>query len=86
MYAWSSAELFARLANQIGPNLTRAAMVNALKNVHDYTGNGMFAPQDVGGKTTSPCALFMQLNGSTWKRVAPGSGGSCGKLIDSGVN
>ena len=86
MFAWSSAELFTRLANQIGPNLTRPAMVKALSGVHNYTGNGLFAPQDVGGKTTSPCALFMQLTGSTWKRLAPASGWSCGNLINSGVN
>lgn len=86
MFAWSSAELFTRLANQIGPNLTRPAMIKALAGVHSYTGNGMFAPQDVGGKTTSPCALFMQYTGSAWKRVSPGSGWSCGSLINSGVN
>jgi hypothetical protein len=86
MFAWSSAELFVRLANQIGPNLTRQAMVAAIKNVHGYTGNGMFAAQDVGGKQTSPCALFMQLQGTTWKRISPGAGWSCGRLIDSGVN
>lgn len=86
MFAWSSAELFTRLANQIGPNLTRQAMVQALSNVHNYTGNGLFAPQDVGGKKTSPCALFMQYTGSAWKRVAPGSGWTCGNLINSGVS
>ena len=86
MFAWSSAELFVKLANQIGPNLTRQAMVSAIQGVHDYTGNGMFAAQDVGGKKTSPCALFMQLSGTTWKRVSPASGWTCGNLIDSGVN
>ena len=86
MFAWSSAELFTRLANQIGPNLTRPAMVKALAGVHNYTGNGLFAPQDVGGKQTSPCALFMQYTGSAWKRVSPGSGWTCGNLINSGVN
>ncbi|WP_194892766.1 ABC transporter substrate-binding protein [Catenulispora pinisilvae] len=86
MFAWSSAELFTRLANQIGPNLTRPAMVQALSKVHNYTGNGLFAPQDVGGKTTSPCALFMQYTGSGWKRVSPGSGWTCGNLINSGVS
>ncbi|MEZ0108907.1 hypothetical protein ABH920_002908 [Catenulispora sp. EB89] len=85
MFAWSSAELFTRLANQIGPNLTRQAMVQALSGVHNYTGNGLFAPQDVGGKKTSPCALFMQYTGSAWKRVSPGSGWTCGNLINSGV-
>ena len=60
-------------------------MVQALSGVHDYTGNGLFAPQDVGGKKTSPCALFMQYSGSTWKRLSPGSGWSCGNLINSGV-
>jgi ABC-type branched-subunit amino acid transport system substrate-binding protein len=86
MFAWSATELFVRLANQIGPNLTRQALVSALQGVHGYTGFGMFAPQDVGGKTTSPCALFMQLQGTTWKRISPGSGWSCGTDINSGVN
>ena len=71
MFAWSSAELFTRLANQIGPNLTRPAMVKALAGVHNYTGNGLFAPQDVGGKTTSPCALFMQYTGSALETGRP---------------
>ena len=44
------------------------------------------AAKDVGGKKTSPCALFMQLSGTTWKRVSPASGWTCGNLIDSGVN
>jgi ABC-type branched-subunit amino acid transport system substrate-binding protein len=86
MFAWSSAELFVRLANQVGPNLTRQAMINAIQGVHGYTGNGMFAPQDVGGKKTSPCALFLQLQGNAWKRVSPASGYTCADLIDSGVN
>jgi hypothetical protein len=86
MYAWSAAELFVRLANQIGPNLTRQAMVSAIQGVHGYTGNGVFSPEDVGGKHTSPCALFMQLQGTAWKRISPASGWTCGSLINSGVS
>ena len=78
MYAWSAAALFVQLANQVGPNLTRAAMLQAVAGVHGYSCNGLCSPQDVGGKHTSPCALFIQLQGGTWKRLSPASGWTCG--------
>jgi ABC-type branched-subunit amino acid transport system substrate-binding protein len=84
-YAWGAAKLFTELAAKIGPNLTRKALLDAVKGVHDYTANGLFSPQDVGGKRTSKCWAFIRLQGGRWVREAPGSGFSCGVLINTGV-
>lgn len=84
-FAWGAAKLFVELAAKIGPNLTRKAMIDAIRGVHDYTANGLFSKQDVGGKRTSQCWAFIRLNGGKWTREAPGSGFTCGALINTGV-
>jgi ABC-type branched-subunit amino acid transport system substrate-binding protein len=84
-YAWGAAKLFVELAAKVGPNLTRKALLDAVKGTHDYTANGLFAPQDVGGKHTSKCWAFIRLQGGRWVREAPGSGFRCGELINTGV-
>ena len=84
-YAWGAAKLFVELAAKIGPNLTRKALLDAVRNVHDYTANGLFSPQDVGGKRTSKCWAFIRLQGGRWVREAPGSGFRCGELINTGI-
>lgn len=66
VFAWSAAALFVKEATELGGKLTRASLVNALRGVHVWTGNGMTAPQDVGGKTNGSCWRFVQLRGSKW--------------------
>ncbi len=85
MFAWAAARLFVTTAAKVGPQLTRKAMLDAIRAVHDFTAEGMVAPQDVGGKRTSACMSLVRLRGSTWTRLAPGSGYTCGSLIDTGV-
>ncbi len=85
LFAWGAAKLFVELAAKIGPQLTRKAMLDAIRAVHDYTGNGLYSKQDVGGKRTAQCWAFIRLNGGKWTREAPGSGFSCGTLINTGV-
>lgn len=84
-YAWGAAKLFVQLAAQIGPNLTRQALLSAISGVHDYTANGLFAPQDVGGRRTSACTVIIRLQGGRWVRESPGSGFRCGDLVNTGV-
>jgi ABC-type branched-subunit amino acid transport system substrate-binding protein len=84
-YAWGAAKLFVELAARVGPNLTRKALLDAVKGVHDYTANGLFSPQDVGGRRTSKCWAFIRLQGGRWVREAPGSGFRCSELINTGV-
>jgi ABC-type branched-subunit amino acid transport system substrate-binding protein len=84
-YAWGAAKLFVELAAKIGPNLTRKSLLEAVSGVHDYIANGLFSPQDVGGRRTAKCWAFIRLQGGRWAREAPGSGFSCGELINTGV-
>jgi ABC-type branched-subunit amino acid transport system substrate-binding protein len=84
-YAWGAAKLFVELAAKVGPHLTRKALLDAVKGVHNYTANGLFSPQDVGGKRTSQCWAFIRLQGGRWVREAPSSGFRCGALINTGV-
>jgi ABC-type branched-subunit amino acid transport system substrate-binding protein len=85
MFAWAAARLFVTTAAKVGPQLTRKAMLDAIRGVHDFTAEGMVAPQDVGGKRTSACMSLVRLKGGAWSRLAPASGYSCGSLIDTGV-
>jgi ABC-type branched-subunit amino acid transport system substrate-binding protein len=83
LYAWSAARLFVEQAVGLGGKLSRAAMVDALSKVTNWTGNGVHAPQQVGAKTTANCQSVLQLNGGKWSQVSPG-GFICAPLIDSG--
>ncbi|MFD4640285.1 ABC transporter substrate-binding protein [Lentzea sp. NPDC058436] len=85
MFAWAAARLFVTTAAKVGPQLTRKAMLDAVRGVHDFTAEGLVAPQDVGGKRTSACMTLVKLKGGAWSRLAPASGYSCGSLIDTGV-
>jgi ABC-type branched-subunit amino acid transport system substrate-binding protein len=85
MYAWAATALFVQLAAKVGPNLTRPALIQQLRGVRGYTGNGMFAAQDVGAKRSSPCAAFIRLQGGRWTRQSPSRGWTCAGLVDSGV-
>ena len=84
VFAWGAAELFAQEALELGGKLTRATLLSALKNVKGYTANGLFAPQAVGAKTTSPCQTVMQLENGTWVRRTPYPY-TCGSLVNSGI-
>jgi ABC-type branched-subunit amino acid transport system substrate-binding protein len=83
LFAWSSARLFTEQAIQLGGGLDRASMVAALAKVDKWDGHGLFSPQSVGKKETSPCDAFLQLKGGKWVRESSGKF-LCGTLIDSG--
>ncbi len=81
LYAWSAARLFVEQATALGGKLTRASLVDALKGVKDWTGNGLHVPQQVGSKTTSNCGSVLQLNDGKWSQVSPGNF-MCGPLLN----
>jgi ABC-type branched-subunit amino acid transport system substrate-binding protein len=80
-FAWGAAKLFVQQVAKAGPNLKRSAVIDGLKGVHDYTADGLFAAQDVGGKRPSRCWAFIRLQGGKWIREAPGSGYTCGDVV-----
>jgi hypothetical protein len=77
-YAWSAGRLFQKLATEIGPKLTRKAILAAVKNVRHWTGNGIHVDHDVGGKTSSPCFLYLTIRNGRFVRTHPSSDFECG--------
>ena len=77
MYGWLSAKLFIEAHQKVGPKLTRAAMIEALKGIHDFTG-GMETPMDVGGKKNPTCEMYMQVKGGKFTRLEPPKDYICG--------
>jgi ABC-type branched-subunit amino acid transport system substrate-binding protein len=51
--------------------LTRANFLTAAKGIHNFTGDGMVGPEDVGGKVISPCFDILQVKGGKFVRVYP---------------
>jgi ABC-type branched-subunit amino acid transport system substrate-binding protein len=71
IYAWGAMRLFAQLALQLGGQLTRASMLDAIRATHIYDSNGLFTPGDPGGKNTPPCQAVIQLVNGAWVRKSP---------------
>ena len=71
IFAWGAMRLFTDLAVQLGGSLSRQSLIAALRDVHAYSDNGLFAPQDVGNKRTTPCEALIQLTSSGWVRRSP---------------
>ncbi len=66
LFAWSATRLFVEQAAALGGRLTRATLVDRLRQVHAWTDDGLHAPQDVGGKRNSNCWRFLQLHHGRW--------------------
>jgi hypothetical protein len=77
LYAWSAVRLFQKLATEIGPDLTREKMLDALRAQGEWDGHGMHAPHRIGSKTPSTCNLYMEVRGGQFVRKHPASGLDC---------
>jgi Periplasmic binding protein len=74
--AWMAGEMFKKAVNDVveksGPNgLTRAALLDAIRNTHDFDAGGMAPKTDIGGKKGSPCVVGLQVKNGKFVRVDP---------------
>ncbi len=76
--AWVSAQMFARAVNDTmaahnnDPNsITRANLLAALNNLHEFDANGMIPKIDPGARQGSTCLVGMQVQGSEFVRIDP---------------
>lgn len=77
MYSWAAAKLFVQAMKDIGPEPTRAKLLEYLKGVSDYDANGLIPPQDVGTQEAAGCIVMLDIDGGQFKRVAPSQGYRC---------
>jgi ABC-type branched-subunit amino acid transport system substrate-binding protein len=75
-YGWLGGLLLRDAVNAIverdGVNgLTRAALLEQLRDTHAFNGDGMFGTVDVGNRVPTPCFLVMQVKNGKFTRVYP---------------
>jgi hypothetical protein len=74
--AWIAGEAFAAVINKIveedGVNgITRASVLEGIKNTHEFDAGGLIPTIDLGGKRGSNCVVMMQVQDNKFVRVAP---------------
>jgi ABC-type branched-subunit amino acid transport system substrate-binding protein len=77
-YSWASARLFVQALEAAGQNPTRADLIKALDNIHDFDSNGMVAKADPGNHAPPECWMLVTLKDGKYERTLPsGSGFDC---------
>jgi ABC-type branched-subunit amino acid transport system substrate-binding protein len=76
VWGWVSTLLFQQAANQVvkdkGVNgLTRANLLDALKNDHSFDAGGMWGKVDPGNRANSPCFMILTFDGTKYVRDYP---------------
>jgi ABC-type branched-subunit amino acid transport system substrate-binding protein len=75
MYSWASGRLFVQALQAAGSNPTRAGVITALKNIHNFDSNGFVAPADVGNKQPPGCYMILKVQDGKFVRVNPADKG-----------
>jgi ABC-type branched-subunit amino acid transport system substrate-binding protein len=76
-WSWASTRLLVQAMQSVGPHLTRAAVVDALKKVSSYDDNGMFAKSGPGTSQPQVCYVMLQIKGGNFVRLDPATGYRC---------
>lgn len=75
LYGWTSCQMFVDAAREVGPNLTREALLAQLGTLTEYDARGLIAPNNPAEKRPPECYVMLQLKGSTWERLDTPPGG-----------
>jgi ABC-type branched-subunit amino acid transport system substrate-binding protein len=71
MLAWSAGLAFEQAAKEVGPDLTRAALITKIQGITNWTGDGVTPPVDIGQKIPSKCFFYMKIENGAFDRVYP---------------
>ncbi|MBV8295921.1 MAG: ABC transporter substrate-binding protein [Acidimicrobiia bacterium] len=69
VYGWESARLFVQALQAAGPQAKRTTLIAALKNIHQFDGNGMYPVGDPAGKGPPVCYIIVRVQGGKFTRV-----------------
>jgi len=75
--AWSANLLFATALAGLGSDVTRAALYEQLKSIHEWDGNGIQAITDPGAATPLSCFMYLQVKDGKFAREYPDEGFAC---------
>jgi branched-chain amino acid transport system substrate-binding protein len=68
-YGWANGRLFVQALQGAGPKATRAGLIGALRNIHQFDANGFLTPADPAGKQPPTCYLIVKVQGGKFTRV-----------------
>ena len=71
MLAWSAGLAFEQAAKEVGPDLTRAALITKIQGITNWTGGGVTPPVNIGQKIPSKCFFYMKIENGAFDRVYP---------------
>jgi ABC-type branched-subunit amino acid transport system substrate-binding protein len=77
IYGWSAMKIFIEQLKEVGPELTRPRMIEQLKTVRGWDGNGLHAAQEVGPRQVRDCSLIVEVRDGRYQRVEPARGFRC---------
>ncbi len=66
VFSWSATRLFVERAIALGGRLNRQTLVDSVRQVDNWTGNGIHSPQHVGSKQTGDCWRWIKLQAGKW--------------------
>ncbi len=70
-FSWSAAALFVEQMIKVGPKPTRKGLLALMPGIHNWTGNGLFPGQDVGGRQLGDCTQVVQVVKGKFVRFTP---------------
>jgi len=76
-FTWSSGLLFAQAVKHLGSKVTRAGLLEYLRGVHKWDGEGIHAVGDPGANRLTQCYVLLQVRGGKFTRVFPEKGFEC---------
>ena len=78
LLGWASARYLFEALDEVGPNLTREAVNEALRTSGPFDANGLLAPADPGRKQPATCIVVTVMRNKRFERVEPkGPGYRC---------
>lgn len=68
-WGWAQALLTVQALKAAGPRLTRPAFLKALKGIHSFDADGMFARTDPASKSPQTCYVILRVDNQRFHRV-----------------
>ncbi|HWD54517.1 MAG TPA: ABC transporter substrate-binding protein [Acidimicrobiales bacterium] len=69
--AWSAGLAFEQAAKQVGPDLTRPALISKIQAITSWTGGGITPVVNIGGKVPTKCFFYEKIENGAFQRVYP---------------